>query len=724
MRVSLREGTCGATGGSVKQARQPGNRRDRRVRLCAAVVCLAIAATIDSRIEAKAADGEVFPRAVAAASALHFAQTIADTLKTPVATALVHSVGGATADAWTAWIAGNLFSAVGAMAAADDEWRRVAEIAQRNGNADELAGALAQRVEIALSEGDYPRCQALAEQLALVADASGNQIQSAFAEANLGVIERRRGHLDGALSHQERALELYRSAADPFGTAQSLTNLATVYRDRGDFAKALDMALEAVALREQTADKLEIAYRNAGLLYREIEDATTARSYFERALTVAAKQGNPAAYSPVVGAYAGLLNDLGEFPAAESAAEEALAIDRALGDRPHQGLEQLEIGRALLGQHRNDDATTNSKPRLRSAASSANARSSHARCCISPRSRCRPRRLRAHGLLDEAIAGLEAARLRPQLALAYALREQLARAEHDDADALRFAHKYAAEREELLGIRASRQLAALETKHAREEGDQRFALLSKDNELQAALLAKQRLERRLGLIAMAGLAALLLLMAWRFIGVNRLNRALSRRNTEIERQRIALAKANGKLEQQAAELYQAAITDSMTGVANRAHSIHRLMQAIDECSRDGRELAVLLIDFDNFKQINDLHGHLFGDTVLVAGVDAMRRCLRPGDLLGRVGGEEFVAIVPDCDADTVIALAERLRTRVAEKLAEQIPELSFTATVSIGVARLAQLEPPPRLEALLEAADKALYAAKSAGRNRVQRYAA
>ncbi len=709
----------------MKQARQPGNRRDRRVRLCAAVVCLAIAATIDSRIEAKAADGEVFPRAVAAASALHFAQTIADTLKTPVATALVHSVGGATADAWTAWIAGNLFSAVGAMAAADDEWRRVAEIAQRNGNADELAGALAQRVEIALSEGDYARCQALAEQLALVADASGNQIQSAFAEANLGVIERRRGHLDGALSHQERALELYRSAADPFGTAQSLTNLATVYRDRGDFAKALDMALEAVALREQTADKLEIAYRNAGLLYREIEDATTARSYFERALTVAAKQGNPAAYSPVVGAYAGLLNDLGEFPAAESAAEEALAIDRALGDRPHQGLEQLEIGRALLGQHRNDDATTELEAAL-ALGRELGQREIVARSLLhlAEIALIDHDRLRAHGLLDEAIAGLEAARLRPQLALAYALREQLARAEHDDADALRFAHKYAAEREELLGIRASRQLAALETKHAREEGEQRFALLSKDNELQAALLAKQRLERRLGLIAMAGLAALLLLMAWRFIGVNRLNRALSRRNTEIERQRIALAKANGKLEQQAAELYQAAITDSMTGVANRAHSIHRLMQAIDECSRDGRELAVLLIDFDNFKQINDLHGHLFGDTVLVAGVDAMRRCLRPGDLLGRVGGEEFVAIVPDCDADTVIALAERLRTRVAEKLAEQIPELSFTATVSIGVARLAQLEPPPRLEALLEAADKALYAAKSAGRNRVQRYAA
>jgi diguanylate cyclase (GGDEF)-like protein len=161
----------------------------------------------------------------------------------------------------------------------------------------------------------------------------------------------------------------------------------------------------------------------------------------------------------------------------------------------------------------------------------------------------------------------------------------------------------------------------------------------------------------------------------------------------------------------------------MTGIANRAHSLRVLSREIEDCARDGRELALLLIDFDHFKEINDAHGHLFGDGVLVAGVEAMRRCLRAGDLLGRIGGEEFVAIVTDRDPDAVITLAERLRTRVAEKVGEQCPELRDAATVSIGVARLAELE-SPRLENLLEAADKALYAAKSGGRNRVQRYAA
>ncbi|MET0232124.1 MAG: GGDEF domain-containing protein, partial [Rhodanobacteraceae bacterium] len=275
-----------------------------------------------------------------------------------------------------------------------------------------------------------------------------------------------------------------------------------------------------------------------------------------------------------------------------------------------------------------------------------------------------------------------------------------------------------------LGIRASRQLAALETRHARAESEQRVALLAKDNELQSALLSKQRLERRGSYVAIAGLVALVLLLAWRFVGVNRLNRALEKRNDEIDRQRFALSNANSKLEKQAVELYHAAITDSMTGVANRAHALSQLASSIDDCARNDRELAVLLIDFDHFKQVNDLHGHLFGDSVLVAGVEAMRRALRHDDLLGRIGGEEFVAIVADRDTDGVIALAERLRVRVAENLAELGVELGPARTVSIGVARLQQLDPPYRVEDLLEAADKALYAAKSAGRNRVQRYAA
>jgi len=242
--------------------------------------------------------------------------------------------------------------------------------------------------------------------------------------------------------------------------------------------------------------------------------------------------------------------------------------------------------------------------------------------------------------------------------------------------------------------------------------------------LQAVRLDQQQLQRTQGIAVVVALCSLLGMLAWRFFGVRRLNRALAARNTEIEAQRAALSDANQRLENQAHELYQAAITDPLTGVFNRGHLLRQLDARIADCARGGRELAVLMIDFDHFKQINDARGHLFGDHVLVAGVQTLRQWLEPGDLLGRYGGEEFVVAVADCSLASVRTLAERLRVRVAETLAAFAPELAAIATISIGVALLSQLPSPVRLEDLIEAADKAVYTAKANGRNRVINYAA
>ena len=193
---------------------------------------------------------------------------------------------------------------------------------------------------------------------------------------------------------------------------------------------------------------------------------------------------------------------------------------------------------------------------------------------------------------------------------------------------------------------------------------------------------------------------------------------------EIEAKRAALSDANQRLEHQAEQLYHAAITDPLTGVFNRGHLLRQLDARIADCTRDGRELAALMIDFDHFKQINDARGHLFGDRVLVAGVQTLRQWLEPGDLLGRYGGEEFIAVIADRNLAEVRVLADRVRVRVAETLATFAPELQAIATISIGVAMLSQLVKPVRLEALIEAADRAVYTAKANGRNRVINYAA
>jgi diguanylate cyclase (GGDEF)-like protein len=205
--------------------------------------------------------------------------------------------------------------------------------------------------------------------------------------------------------------------------------------------------------------------------------------------------------------------------------------------------------------------------------------------------------------------------------------------------------------------------------------------------------------------------------------VSRFNQALSLRNEEIERQRAALGDANATLQRQAADLYQAATTDSLTGVSNRRYLLEQLDQRMRECESTHRPLALMLVDFDNFKQINDLRGHLFGDQVLVAGARAMRESLDDEDLLGRFGGEEFIAVIRDKDCADILACAERLREHVASKLAWFAPDLSEIATISIGLTFLADFEAPARSAALLDAADRALYIAKKDGRNRVRRSA-
>ena len=663
-------------------------------------------------------------RAQLAANAQQFAATL-DHAADAGGAVIVRAIGSGWAEQSLLIGLANLSAAMDAPALADRQWTRAGEIAQRRGDDAALGLILAGATQTTLSLGAYERCVTLAERLLDLSRRRGDPVGEAIAEGVLGVVARRLGHLDAALRHGERALELQRDAGNVAGAALVLGDLSVVYRDRGDFARALESGLEAVALRERSGDKLDNAYRNIALLYREIEDAATARAYFERALDAAAKRGAPSAYATVVGSYAGFLNDAGESVRAEAAAREALAIDTALDDRPHQGLEHLEIGRALLARHSVDGAASEFGQAL-ALGRELGQREIVARALLHSSEMALARRdtLRARGMIDEAIAGLEAARLRPQLAQAYALREQLARAESDDVNALRFAHKYAAEREELLGIRASRQLTAMETRHTREETAQSLALLAKDNELKAAHIQTQQLQWRLYAATVAGLLVLLATLVWRYRSISRLNHALAQRNAEVERQRAALSDANACLEQQAADLYQAATTDWLTRTDNRRHLRAQLDQRLIDCAREGRELALLAIDFDHFKQINDLGGHPFGDRVLVAGARAMRECLGPNDLLGRFGGEEFVAVACDRDPAAAIALAERLRTHVAEQLAVLAPELRTMATISIGVARLAELEGPIHVEALLEAADRALYAAKSEGRNRVARYAA
>jgi diguanylate cyclase (GGDEF)-like protein/PAS domain S-box-containing protein len=163
------------------------------------------------------------------------------------------------------------------------------------------------------------------------------------------------------------------------------------------------------------------------------------------------------------------------------------------------------------------------------------------------------------------------------------------------------------------------------------------------------------------------------------------------------------------------ELKQHATTDPLTAAFNRRHGNACLAMEFERRARSGRPFALLMLDIDRFKSINDQHGHDAGDAVLCAMVLTCRSELRTVDMLARWGGEEFLILLPDIDAEGAIVIAERLRESVAKIRVPVGGNANIAFTVSIGVA-----EPMnDNLRDLLRRVDDALYTAKAGGRNRV-----
>ncbi|HKK05113.1 MAG TPA: GGDEF domain-containing protein [Gammaproteobacteria bacterium] len=159
--------------------------------------------------------------------------------------------------------------------------------------------------------------------------------------------------------------------------------------------------------------------------------------------------------------------------------------------------------------------------------------------------------------------------------------------------------------------------------------------------------------------------------------------------------------------------------DPLTGAYNRRAFSSIANEQIEVAHRQGRPLSALMIDLDEFKRINDHHGHGVGDTLLCRFVAVAEQILRGQDVLCRFGGEEFVALLPDTSADRALVAAERLRTAFAADSAamESTNNTAFPLTVSIGVGELRAGE---GIDSLLRRADAALYRAKDLGRNRCE----
>ncbi len=170
---------------------------------------------------------------------------------------------------------------------------------------------------------------------------------------------------------------------------------------------------------------------------------------------------------------------------------------------------------------------------------------------------------------------------------------------------------------------------------------------------------------------------------------------------------MAIMRYQGRLELMAT-------SDSLTGMPNRQAFDVVVGTYLNDARRNQEPLSMLMMDIDHFKSINDLHGHLAGDQVLIAVAACLRANLREVDFICRWGGEEFLILLKNCDAEDALQVSEKLRLAIETLVVEYKKEL-LQVTASFGVS---QWRPEELVDALIERADTVLFQAKYIGRNR------
>jgi len=204
---------------------------------------------------------------------------------------------------------------------------------------------------------------------------------------------------------------------------------------------------------------------------------------------------------------------------------------------------------------------------------------------------------------------------------------------------------------------------------------------------------------------------------------HRLKRHFELLHEDIERQNHELSELNASLEEKIAkrteelkiahdEMEKIAMTDMLTGINNRYAFFTILGMEQDKADRYNSQFSLIMFDLDDFKKINDTYGHDVGDTVLIDVVKNVAACLRKSDIFGRIGGEEFMILLPHTQIAIALEIAERIRDFVSQNSAEPLERV----TLSLGVV---QYENQESLESLIKRSDIALYKAKETGKNRV-----
>ncbi|KFN50716.1 hypothetical protein P873_06015 [Arenimonas composti TR7-09 = DSM 18010] len=601
-------------------------------------------------------------------------------------------------------------------------WEAVLAATRACAPADPRAEAevLAAWAEAARSTGDADTGYVLEERRLAFAREHGLADHRGDAALRQGAALVARSAFDRARERLHEALAAFGETGDTARIAAAHSELSRLDRRRGDYLPALRQELAALALRRSLDPPPELSRSllNLAVLYEQLELFDEARQHYHEALLAAELEGVPLGVADVLNGYAGFLNDFGAADASEALrmAERALEIVRRHGNRARIGSCLLQVGRAQMNL---GDRTAAAQSLLAALAEADAAASAALRAHVQFR---RGELLAADGDVAGALALVEEARRayeqqgnRHRLIKVHAVLERLYAARGDKLAALQSGREHYRLRNELLGANATGKLGELLGNFQLDEERLRSERLRQENALAEAALRSEREMRSRTILQSAAIALAMLLLAWRHLSTRRLNALLEEKSSELEAQRQLLADANRELTNFSDELLARSRIDALTGLASRSHGMQRLAERL---AGDDPHWALMILDIDHFKAINDRYGHPMGDQVLIAVSSALRETVPEGAELARIGGEEFMAIVPDFPRGLARELGEAICARV-RLLRIDLGGTVVQVSISIGLLEVAEASVTSVRDALVRA-DRALYVAKRDGRDCVR----
>lgn len=544
-------------------------------------------------------------------------------------------------------------------------------------------GELLRKAELASERDEHARGIELALRAEALAREAQDKASLAQALRLLVTLNGRDGLAEQAVAAGQAVLPMLRESADDAARADVLCNMAMAFLDLGLNQEALDHISEGIEAARACGDArlLCLAYNRVGLAKGHLGRYDEGERFLAESLAMARElQNEEEIYRALtnLGVVASDAFDAFESRGDSAAAleaierarrhgEEALIVARQSGNAYREALTLSNLGR-YLGVSGRERAAFTLLDHARALALE-NGHRALVLACDGNRAELLVREGRhdeAIPLLTEALAGAQelyansmVQDMHLQLYLAHKARGDLAEA-----------------------------LAHHETYHA---------------------LTKEQLEQRND-------AQSRLMMNRLDLDQARFGAERSRMQAELQRVRAEQMAAEAeRLQAQARELRRYVLADPLTGLGNRRQVERELPRLLSHSARTDEPLAVAMLDLDHFKQVNDRFGHAVGDAVLMAAADLFRARVRGGDLIARMGGEEFLIVFAHASLEWAREACERLRLAIAGHDWEQAaPGLKVTISIGLCVAG-------PRLDAaqLLEQADQALYRAKNEGRNRV-----